>query len=84
MKSTFNVELDSELRLDLECIRHAAFLGTPAAKVVRAAVRAFIDRRLQDDPTLKAAFTALREQKLREASANAGDKVSFLQRRKRK
>jgi hypothetical protein len=84
MKSTFNVEFDADLRLDLECFRHAAYLGTPAANVVREAVKAFIQQRLGSDSAVKAKFLELRDQKLREASVNAGNKVSFLPKRKRK
>jgi hypothetical protein len=84
MKTTFNVQLDADLRLDLECFRHTAYLGTPAANVVREAVRAFIQQRLDSDSTMKTKFLELREQKLRQAGVSAGNKVSFLPKRKRK
>ena len=83
-KCTFNVDFDPDLRLDLECFRHAAYLGTPAANVVREAVKSFIQKRLDQDEPLKAKFSALKEQKLREASVNASDKISFLPKRRRK
>lgn len=82
-KNTYCVNFEPELRLDLECLREVYFLGTPASNVVRTAVENFIKQNLDSDPVRKRAFEALKEQKLSEATAIAGDKVSFLPKRKR-
>jgi len=82
-KSTFCIDLDPELRLDLECFREANF-HTPACHVVRPAIREFIDRRLDADAKLKVEFDSIKSQKRRQASAMAGNKVSFLPKRNRR